>query len=113
MQVSLPQPAGGHRNAGARHNHHCFRSRAASVCGRRWLVFLVFVFAMFAGPAAAVDPVKHPPRPQPWHAPGAWESIVYPTPLRDFFFGAHRFRADPRWRWEPGRWVPVGQEERE
>ena len=41
--------------------------------------------------------------------PGTWEPIQYPTPLRDFFFGRARFRPDPNYRWEPGRWVPREQ----
>ena len=41
--------------------------------------------------------------------PGTWEPIQYPTPLRNFFFGRARFRPDPNFRWEPGRWVPREQ----
>ena len=61
-------------------------------------VFLLIAMACSSVGGAEV----HHQRP-----PGQWEPVSYPTPLRNFFFGAARFRPDPKFRWQPGQWVPV------
>ena len=55
-------------------------------------------------------PVHHAPPSVQWFQPVQPQPIVYPTPLRNFFFGRTRMvPAGPPvpYRWEPGRWVPA------
>jgi hypothetical protein len=74
----------------------------------------LLIFLLLAGPVYAADitPTHHAPPTGPiwWAQPVVPQPIIYPTPLRNFFFGTQRLvpTGPPiPYRWEPGRWVPL------